>query len=51
MKKQPYIIQATIYFFKEPMILEVPQFFWGWRGTPEPSTVHALAARKKSHLS
>jgi len=28
-------------------ILEVPQFFWGWRGTPEPSTVHALAARKK----
>jgi len=27
--------------------LEVPQFFGGWRGIPEPSAVHALAARKK----
>ena len=33
--------------FKEANCMEVPQFFWGWRGTPEPSTVHALAARKK----
>ena len=33
------------------MALEVPKFFGGWRGTPEPSAVHALAARKKSHLS
>jgi hypothetical protein len=30
--------------------LEVPQFFCGWRDDPAPSTVHALAARKKSPL-
>ena len=27
--------------------LEVPQFFGGWRGIPEPSAVHALTTRKK----
>ena len=32
-------------------ILEVPQFFGGWRGIPEPSAVHALTTRKKNHLS
>jgi len=32
---------------QQEQVLEVPQFFWGWRGIPELSAVHALTTRKK----
>ena len=49
--------QNAVYYTPSPpqkqaarKLLEVPQFFCGWRDDPAPSTVHALAARKKSPL-